>query len=249
MKLGMVGLGRMGGNMSKRLEQDGHEVGALRPPSGGGTASSLEELVGQLEAPRVVWLMIPAGDPTEQTFDGAARPPRRGRRDRGRRQLELPRLAAPRTASPPSSGIRFLDAGVSGGIWGLEVGYCLMVGGDDEAVDDRPRPPSRRSRRANGWAHVGAVRRGPLREDGPQRDRVRPHAGLRRGLRAHAPLRVRPRPRRDRRDLALRLGRPLVAPRAPLRGVRAGGRRRSRTSRATSRTRARAAGRSTRRST
>ena len=67
MKLGMVGLGRMGGNMVKRLEQDGHEVETYAR-SGGGTAASLEELVGQLEAPRVVWLMIPAGDPTEQAF-------------------------------------------------------------------------------------------------------------------------------------------------------------------------------------
>ena len=67
MKLGMVGLGRMGGNMVKRLEQDGHEL-ATYARSGGGTAESLSELVTQLDAPRVVWLMIPAGDPTENAF-------------------------------------------------------------------------------------------------------------------------------------------------------------------------------------
>ena len=76
----------------------------------------------------------------------------------------------------------------------------------------------------DGYAHVGAVRRGPLREDGPQRDRVRPDAGLRRGLRGDEGVRVRPRPARDRRHLALRLGRPLVAARAAVRGVREGGR-------------------------
>ncbi|MGI8607414.1 MAG: NAD(P)-binding domain-containing protein, partial [Gaiellaceae bacterium] len=69
MKLAMVGLGRMGGNMVKRLEQDGHEL-ASYARSGGGTASSLEELVGQLEPTRVVWLMIPTGEATERAFPG-----------------------------------------------------------------------------------------------------------------------------------------------------------------------------------
>jgi len=132
MKLGMVGLGRMGGNMTERLRNDGHEV-MTYARSGGGTAASFEELVGQLEAPRVVWLMIPAGKPTEdafQTFLGLLEPGdvivdggNSWFRDSQRRHEEA-----------GAKQIGFVDAGVSGGVWGLEVGYCLMAGGDPEAV-------------------------------------------------------------------------------------------------------------------
>jgi 6-phosphogluconate dehydrogenase len=154
MKLGMVGLGRMGGNMAERLRRDGHEVvGYAR--SGGGSASSLEELVRQLDpAPRVAWLMVPAGDATEQNFRellGLLQPGdvmvdggNSNFRDSQRRHA----VAAERE-------IRFVDAGVSGGIWGLEVGYCIMAGGDADAVQvvapafETLAPP-------DGWAHVGA---------------------------------------------------------------------------------------------
>ena len=153
MRLGMVGLGRMGGNMVKRLEGDGHEL-ATYARSGGGTASSLEQLVGQLERPRVVWLMIPAGPPTEDAFtelldlldegdvvvDGGNSNFRDSQRRHG--------IAAER-------GIGFLDTGVSGGIWGLEVGYCLMVGGDAEAVE-LLAPAFETLAPEDGWAHVGA---------------------------------------------------------------------------------------------
>ena len=153
MKLGMVGLGRMGGNMVKRLEGDGHEL-ATYARSGGGTASSLEQLVEQLERPRVVWLMIPAGPPTEEAFtqlldlldegdvvvDGGNSNFRDSQRRHG--------VAAER-------GIRFLDTGVSGGIWGLEVGDCLMVGGDAEAVE-LLAPAFETLAPEDGWAHVGA---------------------------------------------------------------------------------------------
>ena len=122
-----------------------------------------------------------------------------------------------------------------------------MVGGDDDAVAQL-EPVFRALAPEDGYAHVGAVRRRALREDGPQRDRVRPDAGLRRGLRGDEVVGVRPRPARDRRHLALRLGRPLVAARAAARRVREGGRRSSSRSAATSRTPARAAGRSPRRS-
>jgi 6-phosphogluconate dehydrogenase len=152
MKLGMVGLGRMGGNMVTRLERDGHELRSFAA-SGGGTAETLEELVGQLEAPRVVWLMIPAGEPTQTTVE---------------RLLDLLdegdvivdggnsnwRESQGRGALAGERGIGYLDVGVSGGVWGLEVGYCLMAGGDDEAVEllrpafDTLAPP-------DGWAHVG----------------------------------------------------------------------------------------------
>ncbi len=153
MRLAMVGLGRMGGNMVKRLEEGGHEV-ASYARSGGGTASSLEELVGQLEAPRVVWLMIPAGDPTEQAFRELL-----GLLDEGDVIVDGGnsnyRDSKRRAAVAAEHGVRFVDCGVSGGIWGLEVGYCIMAGGDAEAVQivapalETLAPP-------DGWAHVGA---------------------------------------------------------------------------------------------
>ena len=123
-----------------------------------------------------------------------------------------------------------------------------MVGGEKAPVK-RLDADLRRARAGGRLRARRPVGRGPLREDDPQRDRVRPDAGLRRGLRAPVPLGVRPRPERDRRHLALRLGRPLVAARAPARRVRAARRPARRHRAATSRTRARAAGRSTRRST
>ncbi len=131
MKLGMVGLGRMGGNMSKRLRAAGHEVpGFARSESPERTANSLAELVGQLEAPRVVWLMIPAGDPTEAAFRellGLLQP---GDVvvDGGNSNF---RDSQRRASAAAEKEIDFLDVGVSGGIWGLELGYCLMVGGGE----------------------------------------------------------------------------------------------------------------------
>jgi 6-phosphogluconate dehydrogenase len=141
MQLGMIGLGRMGFNMSRRLLEGGHEViGYDRAPEpaaklrehGGDAAGSVEDLVRQLAPPRAVWLMIPAGAPTQQQI------------------VELAGLLAPgdivvdggnslyqdsmaRAALLSDRGIRFLDVGVSGGIWGLELGYCLMIGGDRDA--------------------------------------------------------------------------------------------------------------------
>jgi len=153
MKLGMVGLGRMGGNMVKRLEQDGHEVGGWAP-SGGGTASSLEELVGQQESPRVLWLMVPAGDPTEQNFTELLELLDEGDVivDGGNSNF---RDSQRRHAVAAERKIHFLDAGVSGGVWGLEVGYCLMVGGDAEAVEI-VRPAFETLAPPDGFAHVGA---------------------------------------------------------------------------------------------
>ncbi len=153
MKLGMVGLGRMGGNMTERLRADGHEVMTYDRSSEERTASSLEELVGQLEAPRVVWLMIPAGDPTEEActellglleagdviVDGG----NSNFRDSQRRHEEA-----------EVDGIHFLDSGTSGGIWGREVGYCLMVGGDDEPVS-LVEPVFLTLAPEGGYAHVG----------------------------------------------------------------------------------------------
>ena len=152
MKLGIVGLGRMGGNMTERLRERHHEV-MTYDRSGNGTAVSLEELVSQLEAPRAVWLMIPAGAPTEEAFQ------------------ELLTLCAPadvivdggnsnfrdsqrRAGAAEQRGLHFVDAGVSGGIWGREVGYCLMVGGDEEPVS-RLEPVFRDLAPDDGYAHVG----------------------------------------------------------------------------------------------
>ncbi len=154
MRLGMVGLGRMGGNMTTRLEQGGHEVFSF-DHSGGGTAPSLAELVGQLEAPRVVWLMIPAGDPTEQTFGELLGLLAEGDVivDGGNSNF---RDSQRRASTAAERGIRFLDVGVSGGIWGLEVGYCLMAGGAEEGVEIL-RPAFETLAPRDGWAHVGAA--------------------------------------------------------------------------------------------
>jgi 6-phosphogluconate dehydrogenase len=143
----------MGGNMVKRLEEDGHEL-ATYARSGGGTADSLEELVGQLDAPRVVWLMIPAGPPTEGVFTDLLGLLESGDVivDGGNSNF---RDSQRRAAVAGERGIHFLDAGVSGGIWGREVGYCLMVGGDEEAVQI-VEPAFKSLAPDDGYAHLGA---------------------------------------------------------------------------------------------
>ncbi len=151
MKLGMVGLGRMGGNMTKRLERDGHEVATYA--RSGGTAASLEELVGQLEPRRAVWLMIPAGEPTEQaveTLTGLLEP---GDVivDGGNSNFRDSRR---RAALAREHRIGYVDAGVSGGIWGLENGYCLMVGGEQDDIEQL-EPAFRTLAPEDGYAHVG----------------------------------------------------------------------------------------------
>jgi 6-phosphogluconate dehydrogenase len=152
MKLGMVGLGRMGGNMTERLRDDGHEV-MTYARSGGGTASSLEELVAQLERTRVVWLMIPAGAPTEGAITELL-----GLLDEGDVIVDGGnsnfRDSQRRAAVVAERGVRFVDAGVSGGIWGRRNGYCLMVGGEAAAVAV-VEPALRSLAPEGGYAHVG----------------------------------------------------------------------------------------------
>ena len=152
MKLGMVGLGRMGGNMAKRLENDGHVVQSYAR-SGGGTAHSLEELVGQLEPRRAVWLMIPAGDPTEQAVQEML-----GLLDEGDVIVDGGnsnfRDSQRRAGLAAEKRIGYIDAGVSGGIWGLANGYCLMVGGEDGAVGFL-EPAFKTLAPDDGYAHVG----------------------------------------------------------------------------------------------
>jgi 6-phosphogluconate dehydrogenase len=152
MKLGMVGLGRMGGNMTKRLENDGHVVRTYAR-SGGGTASSLEELVGQLEPRRAVWLMIPAGEPTEESVRELLGLLEEGDVivDGGNSNFRDSQRRADKAAE---HGIGYVDAGVSGGIWGLANGYCLMVGGDDDAVGFL-EPAFKTLAPEDGYAHVG----------------------------------------------------------------------------------------------
>jgi len=153
-QLGMIGLGRMGGNMTKRLEEHGHDVKTYDPKVES-TASTLEELRDQLDAPRSFWMMVPAGKITADTFEtllGLAEP---GDVivDGGNSWF---RDSQERYGRAREKGIHFVDAGVSGGIWGLEVGYCLMVGGDPEAVA-QVEPVFVALAPEDGYAHVGAA--------------------------------------------------------------------------------------------
>jgi 6-phosphogluconate dehydrogenase len=153
MKLGMVGLGRMGGNMTERLRRDGHEVETYARTAPERTADSLVELATKLEQPRVVWLMIPAGDPTEHAIQNILPLLEDGDTivDGGNSNF---RDSQRRAAVAKAKGVFFLDAGVSGGIWGLTEGYCLMVGGEEEAFA-QIEPALRSLAPEGGYAHVG----------------------------------------------------------------------------------------------
>src|SRR3954453_63182 len=154
MQLGMVGLGRMGAGMTARLSRDGHDLKSFDPKVESRTAASLEELVSQLERPRAIWLMIPAGKITEDSFlqrvgllaegDTIVDGGNSNFRDSQRRHAEA-----------LEKGIRFVDCGVSGGIWGLEGGFCLRAGGDHAAIA-HVEPVFRSLAPADGYAHVGA---------------------------------------------------------------------------------------------
>ncbi|MFD8419228.1 phosphogluconate dehydrogenase (NAD(+)-dependent, decarboxylating) [Streptomyces sp. NPDC059668] len=133
MELGLVGLGKMGGNMRERIRRAGHTViGYDRNPELA-DVHSLEELVGALEAPRVVWVMVPAGAATQSTVDqlGDLLEPGDTVVDGGNSRWTDDEKHAEELAA---KGIGFVDAGVSGGVWGLQNGYALMVGGDAENV-------------------------------------------------------------------------------------------------------------------
>jgi 6-phosphogluconate dehydrogenase len=153
MRLGIVGLGRMGGNMAERLRRGGHEVETYARTAPDRTADSLVELATRLEQPRVVWLMIPAGEPTEMVCrtllplfeDGDVLV------DGGNSNF---RDSIRRSEEAGAKGVLYLDAGVSGGIWGLAEGYCIMVGG--EAAAFRTVEPALVTLAPEGgYAHVG----------------------------------------------------------------------------------------------
>ncbi len=164
MRIGMVGLGKMGANMTRRLIENGHEVvgfdlGAEARATvagyGAETASSLEELAAKLSQPRVAWVMVPSGKPTEDTVSALA-----GLFEAGDVVIDGGNSnykdAAPYAARLAEHGIEFIDAGTSGGVWGLEHGYCLMVGGSPEAVATA-EPIFLALAPEGGYAHVGPV--------------------------------------------------------------------------------------------
>jgi 6-phosphogluconate dehydrogenase len=181
MQLGMVGLGRMGGNMVRRLMRGGHQcvVTDLSPQAvaefakeGATGSTSLDDFVAKLTKPRAAWVMVPAGNPTEQTVNALAQRFEAGDsiidggnsyyKDDVRRSLKL-----------KDRGIHYLDVGTSGGVWGLERGYCMMIGGPKEAFDrldpifrtlapglgDIPRTPGRE--KLGGTAELGYLYCGP----------------------------------------------------------------------------------------
>jgi 6-phosphogluconate dehydrogenase len=162
MHLAMIGLGKMGGNMVERLIRHGHSVVAFdRDPAtvskyqglGAAPAKDLADVVRQLEQPRVIWIMVPAGKPVDSTIDTLHSLLAKGDIliDGGNSMYKDTVSRAERLAM---EGIHFIDSGTSGGIWGLENGYCLMVGGEREAVA-HCEPIFTALAQEGGYAHVG----------------------------------------------------------------------------------------------
>jgi len=164
MRIGMIGLGKMGGNMAQRLTLGGHEVIGYdaHPPDAARVqemhallVADLAGLVAQLQAPRTVWVMVPAGKPTQDTVDALAKLLSPGDLiiDGGNTRFtdDIARAAA---LEP--KGIHYMDAGTSGGIWGLKVGYCLMVGGQPDDFR-RVEPILKTLAPPDGYLYCGAV--------------------------------------------------------------------------------------------
>lgn len=162
MKIGFIGLGKMGGNMVQRLLNDRHEVVAYARTAetvrkieekGAVGADSLQDMVDKLKKPRVIWIMVPAGKATEETINKTAPLLEKGDIlvDGGN---SFYKDSIRRAEGLEKNGISFLDAGTSGGIWGLKIGYCLMTGGTAEAFV-KVEPVFKTLAPENGYAHVG----------------------------------------------------------------------------------------------
>lgn len=162
MELGFIGLGKMGLNMVTRLQQGPHRVvvydrsaEAIKQAEAQGCvgAASLSELIGNLTAPRAVWIMVPSGAPTEETVQAVAALLQPGDTviDGGNTRFHDD---VRRAAELKQKGVHYVDVGTSGGIWGLKVGYCLMVGGDEAPVQ-RLTPVFHTLAPEAGWAHMG----------------------------------------------------------------------------------------------
>ena len=182
MQLGVVGLGRMGANIARRLMRDGHQcvvwdrdaaAGEKLAGEGAKAAKDLAGVVAALEKPRAVWVMLPAGDPTDSTVTQLG-----GLLERGDVVLDggnsFYRDDIRRAKALKAKDVDYVDVGTSGGVWGLERGYCLMIGGDDQAVkrldpifaslapglgdiDRTKRPAGADPRPEKGYAHMGPV--------------------------------------------------------------------------------------------
>jgi 6-phosphogluconate dehydrogenase len=162
MQIGFVGLGKMGGRMVERLLQGGHEIvaydpleQALKEAEGKGAipARTFQEMVDKLDAPRAIWIMVPSGKPTEETIDTLSSLLEKGDLliDGGN---SFYKDSIRRAQGCKEKGIAFLDAGTSGGIWGLEIGYCLMAGGVKEDFKT-VEPIFKTLAPEDGYAHVG----------------------------------------------------------------------------------------------
>lgn len=164
MKLGMIGLGRMGANMAERLVRGGHEVVGFDPNPAAvmraaqnniGAAESIEALVGRLGTPRIVWLMVPAGAAVDDTIDAVAPFLTAGDIviDGGNSNYKDTQR---RAAALAARELLFIDVGTSGGVWGLENGYSMMVGGDAAAIEHlQPVLASLAPTPESGWGRVG----------------------------------------------------------------------------------------------
>jgi 6-phosphogluconate dehydrogenase len=156
-EIGLIGLGKMGGNMAERLRRAGHTViGFDRSPSAPRDVGSLEELVQKLGKPRVVWVMVPSGEPTRQTIRelGDLLEPGDVVIDGGNSRYTDDKVHADMLGK---KGIGYLDAGVSGGVWGLVNGYALMVGGDPEVVAKAQPIFDALKPSQGGFVHAGKV--------------------------------------------------------------------------------------------
>ena len=164
MRIGMIGLGRMGANMAQRLMKGGHELDVFDPDAvagsalarkGANAADSLAALVAAMPAPRIVWLMIPAGKITESTLTELDAVLAAGDAivDGGNSNYKDTQR---RAKSFAQKGIPYIDCGTSGGVWGLEGGYSLMIGGDEAAVERlRPIFETLAPAKDRGWGRVG----------------------------------------------------------------------------------------------